>query len=256
MLKKIKVLLRSKSLRFTQDLFGPITGTVNTFRYNERNVYYRPGTSDPHLIYGILLKSGRKAEYFFPAQFSPKVILDIGANIGVSSALFADTFPQAQVHSIEPMPDNFEILKLNAAERPQIKPHCLALADKAGTMEMFASEGSTNFGGFSFYKTGSNINKSFSIPTATPSDFLQNVGLEQIDLIKIDTEGAEEIILKSFPAEVLARTTWITGELHGQNDFELLAYLSQWFDIELKKSFKKRLFIFRACNKNALHLLN
>ena len=54
---------------------------------------------------------------------------------------------------------------------------------------------------------------------------------------------------------MLSKVTWITGELHGEKDFALLDYLAQWFDLELKKSFKKRLFIFRACNKNALHLL-
>jgi hypothetical protein len=43
----------------------------------------------------------------------------------------------------------------------------------------------------------------------------------------------------------------IVGELHGKRDFELLAYLSQWFDISMKKSMRKPLFIFNACNKNA-----
>jgi hypothetical protein len=44
----------------------------------------------------------------------------------------------------------------------------------------------------------------------------------------------------------------IVGELHGERDFELLACLSQWFDISMKKSMRKPRFIFNACNKNAL----
>ena len=51
---------------------------------------------------------------------------------------------------------------------------------------------------------------------------------------------------------MLSRVKWIIGELHGQREFELLAYLAQWFDISVKKSFRKPLFVFAACNKHAL----
>jgi len=53
---------------------------------------------------------------------------------------------------------------------------------------------------------------------------------------------------------MLSRVIWITSELYGQYDLELLRYLSR-FDIEVKKNFKQRLFIFTACNKQALDIL-
>jgi hypothetical protein len=42
---------------------------------------------------------------------------------------------------------------------------------------------------------------------------------------------------------------WITGELHGNRSFELLEFLSQWFDVEAKKTLGKRLFNFLARNR-------
>jgi len=251
----LKYLARSRSIGFAQALNPHAQAQVQQLAYHGKPVYFRAGTSDPHLVYGILLKTGAKAEYVFPANFRPQVILDIGANIGISATLFAERFPAATIHAIEPVDSNFDMLKRNAELRPSIHPHQLALADKDGTMEMMRSDNERNFGGFSFYSAGSQAAERFSVATATPSSFLQSVGVKTVDMIKIDTEGAEYPILTAFDPEMLAKVTWITGELHGEKDFEVLAYLSQWFDIELKKRFKKRLFIFRACNKNALHLI-
>jgi len=251
----LKYLARSRSLAFVRALDLAADIEAKTFAYRRKPVHYRAGTSDPHLIYQILLKTGRKAEYVFPGNLRPAVILDIGANIGISAILLAERFPGAVIHAIEPVPDNFEILKRNAESRPAIRPHQLALADRDGTMEMMFSENERNFGGFSFYEPGSDVGRRFTLPTTAPASFLAANSIDHVDVIKIDTECAEHAILTAFDPAVLAEVTWITGELHGEKDFELLAYLSQWFDIELKKSFKKRLSIFRACNKNALHLL-
>jgi hypothetical protein len=123
-------------------------------------------------------------------------------------------------------------------------------------MELIVSPDARNFGGFSIYQRGAAPGaQRIRVPAQTPSQFLAANRISQVDLIKIDTEGAEHAILKSFDPQMLAETTWITGELHGEEDFELLVYLSRWFDLELKKSFRKPLFIFRACNKKALDLV-
>ena len=78
---------------------------------------------------------------------------------------------------------------------------------------------------------------------------LTEIGLKQVDIIKIDTEGSEYNILTALDESVLRSVKWIIGEMHGERDFQLLAYLSQWFDIGLKKRLTNRLFMFRACNK-------
>ena len=71
--------------------------------------------------------------------------------------------------------------------------------------------------------------------------------MNQVDLIKIDTEGAEHDILTCLNDKILNKVSWITGELHGNRDFELLNYLeSLGFSIALKKEIDNRLFMFNA----------
>lgn len=48
-------------------------------------IAYRTGTSDVGLVYDILFKRGRKGEYWLPVELDARVILDIGANIGVTA---------------------------------------------------------------------------------------------------------------------------------------------------------------------------
>ena len=82
--------------------------------------------------------------------------------------------------------------------------------------------------------------------------FLREQGIARVDLIKIDTEGAEFDVLTSLDAEFLSNVSWIVGELHGIRDFELLDFLSEWFDIDVRRTLGKRYFMFNACNRRFL----
>ena len=103
-------------------------------------------------------------------------------------------------------------------------------------------------GGFSCHELGVNKENTLTVTVKKPTTVMKELGIEKVDLIKIDTEGSEFSIITSFDKDVLRAVTWITGELHGIKDFELLAYLADDFDISTKKSFR-RLFNFSACNK-------
>jgi FkbM family methyltransferase len=252
---RLKYLLRSRSFDFVSAMGEQAQGERRVYQHRSGPVHYRAGTSDPHLVYGILLKQGKTAEYTFPAGLAPKVILDIGANIGVTAIMMAERFPDAVIHAIEPVPDNFALLRDNAAARPRIHAYNYAMGGQDGELELMWSNSDTNYGGFSAFGRGSAGDRKFTVPAITPASFMKQNGLDRIDLIKIDTEGAESMILRAFDPAVLAQVTWITGELHGQDDFELLAYLSRWFDIGLRKNIKNRLFNFSACNKQALDRL-
>lgn len=83
------------------------------------------------------------------------------------------------------------------------------------------------------------------------SDYFQGNGISHLDLMKIDTEGSEFEIITDLDPNMLKEIKWIVGELHGVRDFEMLAYLDQWLDISVKRSFKKRLFMFQAWNRNS-----
>lgn len=116
-----------------------------------------------------------------------KLMLDIGANIGViSQALEYSGFT---VEAFEPQPEVFELLRENIKG----KAHNTALGAKAGELAMPNLDYSqaNNFGGISV-NTASKSRGAIKVPVATLDSFnYQNVGL-----IKIDVEGFEEEVLK------------------------------------------------------------
>src|SRR5258707_15301148 len=93
----IKILMRSRSLRFTTDTVrqSPISSLAR-LRWSGRDVFYRSGTADPFVLYQVLLRSGKKAEYYLPAALRPEIIVDIGSNIGASILYFHRQFPEAK----------------------------------------------------------------------------------------------------------------------------------------------------------------
>lgn len=222
---------------------------LGVLKWNQHLIHYRPGTSDLEIIYSILLATDSTAAYRVPAGLKPRIILDIGANIGAASLYFAHVFPQAHIHAFEPVPDNFTLLARNAAPFPNIHLHQMALGGTSGRARLLASNSPLNMGGFSFYPAGSDPNRTLEVEMKRPEAILAELGIRQVNLVKIDTEGAEYEILTSLSDAVLGEVKWITGELHGERDFELLAFLSRWFDCSVHKTLDSRLSTFNARNK-------
>jgi FkbM family methyltransferase len=249
----LKWLLRSRSLQFVRDRdpANYIPGVVRSFNRRGRLVFYRPGSSDLEVIYKILLKGGRKAEYYIPEDVLPRTIWDIGGNIGAASLYFFDRFPQAEIHCFEPVPENHAMIERNIAGISRIHAHRFALGTSDGSSDIRASDVSRNFGGFSFHKTGTAEGSACTVQRRAPQGVIEDGTAPAPDLIKIDVEGAEYDILTAFDPQVLARVRWIVGELHGERSFALLEFLSRWFDVETRKTFDKRLFNFSARNSRS-----
>ncbi len=209
-------------------------------------LYFRDSTSDSQIISKNL---GDKNEYNFPLQAKPKVIFDIGANIGVISVVLTNLYPDAMVYAFEPEPGNFEILEKNIQEYPNIKSYKCALAGEDGSGYLSASDDPINFGGFSLYREGCDRSKDpIKVPCIGVSKFIDRVS-GPVDLIKIDAEGSEYDILTRLTEIQLANVKWIVGELHGQKDFELLAYLHKTFALGVIKPLQSRVFSFYAENR-------
>jgi FkbM family methyltransferase len=248
----LKVLLRSRSLRFMRDRTPEryVPGAVASFAWRGRAVHYRPGSSDLEVVYKILLKGGRKAEYWVPESAAPRVIWDIGANIGAAALYFSARFPGAEIHCFEPIRENFAVLERNVAPHASIRAHRAALGAKSGELEIHASADPRNFGGYSFHYDGAAAVPVERVPMLTPQQAVAALGAPAPDFIKIDVEGAEYDILTAFAPELLGRVRWLVGELHSKRSFALLEYLTQWFDIETRKTMGKSLFAFSARNKS------
>lgn len=156
-----------------------------------------------------------KKVLFTPQFFDPKerallkerlpqdcVFLDIGANIG-AYALFVAAFagPQARIVAVEPQKDVFARLSYNIAQNPfqTVTAVACAVADKTGELTLFIDP--RNRGESSLRIVGTNEGAQVTVPAITLIDLLRNEGLTRVDALKLDVEGAEDLILEPFLRE-------------------------------------------------------
>jgi FkbM family methyltransferase len=137
---------------------------------------------------------------FLKSNFTEKfVFLDIGSNIG-GYTLFvaAHAGPGAQIVAVEPQPDIYERLLYNIRLNhfASVKAVACAVADKDGEVTLFID--AQNKGESSVkIMSGSTADK-ILVPSKRLLTLLREQGFTYVDAIKLDTEGAEDLILETF----------------------------------------------------------
>lgn len=125
--------------------------------------------------------------------------VDVGANIGAYSLFVAAHAGQnARILAIEPQPDVFERLTYNIRQNPfgTVKAVACAVADKPGELTMFLD--GKNRGESSVKVVAQSQDGTIRVPATTLLALVRQEGFERIDAIKLDVEGAEDIILEPF----------------------------------------------------------
>jgi FkbM family methyltransferase len=162
----------------------------------------RLGTSDLAVVAQVFIDREYEADY----GIEPKIVVDAGANIGVSPIYFAERFPDARVIAIEPDPGNYAVLESNVAHWPQITPVHAALWPE-DTVVQLTDHG---FGSWGYQATES---PDGDVTGMSVERLLEDVGAERIDLMKIDIEGGERDLFRS-SARWIDRVDAIVIELH------------------------------------------
>jgi FkbM family methyltransferase len=128
------------------------------------------------------------------------VFLDIGASVG-GYALFlaARGGPRARILAVEPLPEIFERLVYNIDQNDfaHVKAVCCALADRDGEIALFIN--SSNRGETSVRVISADAREAqLRVPSKSLLSLLREEGYERVDAIKLDIEGAEDLVLDPF----------------------------------------------------------
>ncbi|MFT6895172.1 MAG: FkbM family methyltransferase [Algoriphagus sp.] len=135
-----------------------------------------------------------KGEYIFKSTKAEPVIFDCGSNIGMGILFFKIIYPNAKITGFEANPEVFEILKTNISNlnMNDIQVHHLALYDQDTEITFYTGNSSESLLGSINSNRGGK--KAVLVKAKKLSEFLKTHS--EIDLIKIDVEGAEWNIIQ------------------------------------------------------------
>ncbi|PAW76710.1 MAG: hypothetical protein B9S32_14340 [Verrucomicrobia bacterium Tous-C9LFEB] len=131
------------------------------------------------------------------ATASPQVIFDVGANEGNWSLVASKLFRTATIHAFELVPTTFEKFSALTAGRERIVGHNVGLADEAKAVEVNVYAASTGYSSLFAYPQHGLATK-VSAQTRRADTYIAEKNITHIDFLKIDTEGAEPLVLKGF----------------------------------------------------------
>jgi len=134
----------------------------------------------------------------YEAPPDTRTVVDLGSNIGISALYFLTRSPEVRVHLYEPVQQNVERLRENlAGYEDRYELHQQAVWDRAGTVR-FGLEPTGRYGGI-----GVAAPRTIEVEAVDINRVLE--GVPVVDVLKVDTEGAEVETVRAIRTDLLDR---------------------------------------------------
>jgi FkbM family methyltransferase len=149
-------------------------------------------------------------------------IIDIGANLGYYSCLFAEkTGANGHVYSVEPIDLYRNILKKNTAVYPQVTLMPYALGSESGTLKMGNPSPDKHRHGLMRVLGPDEIKDAqYEVEVKNPLDLFAS--LRSIDYIKCDIEGYEVPVIPAMKTLLEKHRPLVQVETEGDNKIKLM----------------------------------
>ena len=170
-------------------------------------IYLRPGTSDWTALRHVL-------DCDVPLAREPRLIIDGGANVGFASVLWANKYPRSRILAVEPHRDNATIMRLNCRYYPNVELIASAIWSSSTRLEI-ANPNSHIHGGFQVREATSARNP-HTFDGITITELLHRTDESEIDLLKLDIEGAEVEVFSKGYHDWIDRINTLVIECHGE----------------------------------------
>lgn len=145
------------------------------------------------------LPIGTHLFYFikYRVEFELDTVFDVGANVGGFTNSILNIYPNSEVHCFEPIKYTFETLKGNLNTKRKLFLNQIALGDIEEDLSIRIYEQNlANINSLVLENQPKNFHKIEIIKVNTLDNYIKTMGIEQIDFLKIDTEGYDLKVLK------------------------------------------------------------
>lgn len=163
---------------------------IHTVRFRGHKLYYRTMTTDISLIISIIVGMYFRRKFIREYNidknfFNPKDIsfIDLGANIGLFSFIYADLYPQAKIIAVEPEEGNYKILKQNMKQFSNV----VTISSGVWWREAFLEIVDNGYGSFGFQVK--EVEK--GMKGITIDSICETYDLKSNIVVKMDVEGTE-----------------------------------------------------------------
>jgi FkbM family methyltransferase len=182
-------------------------GSPVTLRFRQRDIY----------VIGEILHDGvYRIQSALPAR---PLIVDAGANIGMSALWLASRYPDAHLYCFEPESGAFTLLQHNLQQLHNARCEPAALGAYTGQIPLYVTENASDH---SVFDTGTPALVR-QVPCVRLGDYLEQNGIERVDLLKMDVEGSELAVLQGL-GEHIEHVRVILGECHERLVDEAVLY--------------------------------
>lgn len=164
---------------------------------------WRTGFPKQRYIYRERIKPDPELTWLVNHLQPGDVVADIGAHLGDWAVMLAKRVgPEGRVLCVEPSPETFQALRktVMANDFANCILNQVALSDREGVVRLYL-HGQDPDRNTLAARWGQYV----EVPTKTMDALLRQLGVRQLDALKVDVEGAEELV---FRGAVQSLSTW------------------------------------------------
>ena len=171
-----------------------------------RTLYFRKKTKDKETFKEIFNQN----IYNIKLPIDPKLIIDAGSNTGFASLFFKIKYPKAKIISLEIETENVKMIKKNLKGYQDIEIIQKGLFNKKSFFKIEDPYHATN----SFVIKEVTSGENYDIESITIDEILNSKNEDNIDILKIDIEGAEKDLFEKNYENWLPKVKIIMVETH------------------------------------------
>ncbi|MEM9421262.1 MAG: FkbM family methyltransferase, partial [Pseudomonadota bacterium] len=173
---------------------------------------------DDHALWTLINEILVDQEYYFETEECSPLIIDGGANFGMSSIYFKKLYPGAKIIAFEPVPSLYDIAKRNIENSKYSEDIRLinkGLSSTEGKAQFYRSQQYSMAGSLTSRRVafGDKID-TFPVDTVRLSRFLDS----DVDFLKLDIEGSEgDVLLEAGESLAAVKEMCVEWHLHKED---------------------------------------